>query len=145
MACSSFEHWIKIPFLLNFTATGCVAKSTKFRKGDVVMKWFSFTNHPMRMCGFRGFCYATQWRPRPWKRSIPVLKTHWFNLSYLCLHLKGQIIRVKLSRDELSWDELSMVAICPCIGMSWWSGDELSSYGRVVRGWNFLELETAPF
>jgi hypothetical protein len=19
------------------------------------MKWFSFTNHPMRMCGFRGF------------------------------------------------------------------------------------------
>jgi hypothetical protein len=47
----------------------CVAKSTKsahaihlgvgrwepFRKGDVVTKWFSFTNHPMRMCGFRGF------------------------------------------------------------------------------------------
>jgi hypothetical protein len=24
----------------------------------------------MRMCGFRGFYYATQWRPRPWKRSI---------------------------------------------------------------------------
>jgi hypothetical protein len=37
---------------------------------DVVTKWFSFTNYPMRMCGFRGFCYATQWRPRPWKRSI---------------------------------------------------------------------------
>jgi hypothetical protein len=58
----------------------CVEKSAKFAhvhwvvgkwepfwKGDVVTKWFSFTNHPMRI---RGFCYATQCRPRPWKRSI---------------------------------------------------------------------------
>jgi hypothetical protein len=24
----------------------------------------------MHRCGIRGFCYATQWRRRPWKRSI---------------------------------------------------------------------------
>jgi hypothetical protein len=36
------------------------------------------TNHPMRMCGFHGFCYATQWRRQPWKRSIGFLLT-WNN------------------------------------------------------------------
>jgi hypothetical protein len=76
-----WETWItrSIGLYLSNTAAAGTALRSKihkigkwepFRKGDVVMKWFSFTNmHPMRICGFCGFCYATQWRWQPWKRS----------------------------------------------------------------------------
>jgi hypothetical protein len=59
----------------------CVAKSrsshlptTKCACANFVdfatQRHVSFTNHPMRMCEFRGFCYATQWRPRPWTHKL---------------------------------------------------------------------------
>jgi hypothetical protein len=54
---SAHAHWV-------------LGKWEPFCNDIALSKWFSFTNHPMRMGRFRGFCYATQWRPRPWKRSI---------------------------------------------------------------------------
>jgi hypothetical protein len=47
-----------------------VGKWGPFHNDIALSKWFSFTNHPMRMCEFQGFCQATQWRRRPWKISI---------------------------------------------------------------------------
>jgi hypothetical protein len=36
---------------------GWLVNENPFRNDITHSKWFSFTNHPMRMCGF---CYATQ-------------------------------------------------------------------------------------
>jgi hypothetical protein len=52
---SAHAHWV-------------VGKWEPFRNDIALSKLFSFTNHPMRMCEFRVFCYAAQWQP--WKRSI---------------------------------------------------------------------------
>jgi hypothetical protein len=54
---SAHAHWV-------------VSKWGPFRNYIALLKLSSFTNHPMHMCRFRGFCQATQWRQWPWKRSI---------------------------------------------------------------------------
>jgi hypothetical protein len=78
-----------------------VGKWETFQKGDVVTKWFSFTNHPMRMCGF---CYATQWQPRPWKRSIVI---NWKRNSQSC----GNLPFLTIHSIQIKYGKLNFV-IC---------------------------------